>query len=131
MNSDVAGLMSVGAAVCGISMLMLMTRRNNWVLRKRLDLNKRYHHEVKRLFQPGRSPEEQQRLADHLEARVWWDAYYMTYEQMLRRFWIFDLEKMRVPVKRDARTGEPLLPMFLLDHEDGPAQPQRTGARCD
>jgi hypothetical protein len=62
--------------------------RNVWVYRQRIALNNSFYAaRTARLHAGDRT----------MAQEPWWDAYYMTYGQMMWRFWCWDIERMRLP----------------------------------
>jgi hypothetical protein len=63
--------------VLGIAWAQFMLYRNRWVYRERTRLISEYY--LSRDYEPA-----------------WrWDANYLSYDEMMRRWWIWDVEKLR------------------------------------
>lgn len=70
---------------------LLMLVRNRWVYRQLTRLNSEHSDELRRLI--ARRVFDHP-LLTHMEEN-WIDHRYLTYEQMMWRFWVWDVEKLR------------------------------------
>lgn len=77
----------LGLCVVGMVFTLLMMFRNDWVYRERCKLIERASKESRRRIDHGD--------LDFMRA---WDEYeneYLSYDEMLHRFWIWNVEKLR------------------------------------
>jgi hypothetical protein len=74
-------------AIC-LAGWVLCAIRNEWVYHQRVALNDRFY-----IARVARINAGEVGVTDE----PWWTTYYMSYGQMMWRFWCWDIERMRLP----------------------------------